>query len=58
MSMGGPLVYLLLSLNSYVPTKITEQDDTDLVKDENLKPKQVCSLVFFVNFEHILQGRA
>ena len=41
--------------NNNVSTKITEQDNKDLLKDENLKPKQVC---LTVNFEHVLQSGA
>ena len=47
MSMDDPLVHLMLTLNN-VSTTITEQDNKDLLKDENLKPKQVCSLVLLL----------
>ena len=48
MSVDDPLVHLMLTLNNNVSTTITEQDNKDLLKDENLKPKQVCSLVLLL----------
>ena len=46
--MDDPLVHLMLTLNNNVSTTITEQDNKDLLKHENLKPKQVCSLVLLL----------